>query len=473
MNEEQPTNAEAQSSENQASDSNTSWNSLTKIKFDPDHAAQLQLSEAGDNFGPGRQDKNVTIKAGGQEKRSSSIMLGKNEAGYNLDDSTYISAADVEQTITDALADNEGDAQLVDIRQQPPRPVSPAEAVSEISSDIGQEHSSITISKNENITNQDARNAEVSLPGTEERNLKGVLMLGNENIEFADGEYLSQAATIKALEDYMIATPEATSEADELPAETVVYISPEAQGVTKSAISERAKKIKRAVATTAATLIMMASIIGTSGDAQAENSKFDPHINNEVTSSQTIEDIAQEEANKNEITTPTTDRTVEDTTKSIRKTEEARKFQGVDIGDIYEIPDGVKVHESSDYQYDGANNIGTIGSEALPDQDYTIQGFSILDPDTHEVVTDNVTWEEGTNLGEYLEKVSKRTGVPVEKLEQGTKIHVGHGESSAGWVDYEDIIDKAVDADNHLTGGEEETFSQNNIVFYDGGENHE
>lgn len=383
---------------------------LEKIKFDPDKANQLKLEAAGDSFGPGREDKNVTIVTNGKEKRTSSIMLGKNEAGYNLDDDTYINEEDAQKTFSDALYEAGDNAKIV--RMEPPAELSPEEASSEIISNINQEHSSITISENEKIQGQDALNAEVNIPGTEEKDLKGVLMLGKEKIDFADGEYISEKAFKEAIDNYMVSTPEST----EKPSEKVAYISPEAQGSAKFSIGERAKK---AAAIFALATVLFLSTAASINNGQAERPSLDKTIN------------------------PHPIETIEERIDDTQEIE--NRLQGVNIGDVYEIPDGVKVHESSDYQNGGANEIGTIGNEVLPDQDNTIQGFSILDPETHTVIADNVTWKPGTNLGEYQEEISKKTGVPLEKIKAETKIHVGHENSSAGWVDYNDIVNQSVE----------------------------
>lgn len=157
---------------------------------------------------------------------------------------------------------------------------------------------------------------------------------------------------------------------------------------------------------------------------------------------------AQPEGSSIRRTEKTSSEIAQGETESARKEVES-KIKGVNIGSIYTLPNGIYVHESEDYDYGGANAIGMTGSELLQDPNFTIQSFSILDPETHAVIAENVTWEEGTNLGQFLEHVSERTGKPVEELTQGTKIHIGYGDKFAGWADYQDIVNKEVERMNN------------------------
>ncbi len=53
----------------------------------------------------------------------------------------------------------------------------------------------------------------------------------------------------------------------------------------------------------------------------------------------------------------------------------------------------------------GVNVEGEVG-HTLGAGDYTVEEYSVPNPETHQAVTDDVTWEQGKKLDEHLEEIA-------------------------------------------------------------------
>ena len=63
----------------------TEWDSMKKIKFDPEKASRLKLASAGNSFGEGRDDRNASVAPPeGEFSRTSAITTAMlcNSARY-------------------------------------------------------------------------------------------------------------------------------------------------------------------------------------------------------------------------------------------------------------------------------------------------------------------------------------------------------------------------------------------------------
>jgi hypothetical protein len=409
----------------------TSWDSLRNIEFDSSKVDKIVLSDSGDKFGAGRNDKDVVVEDDeGNSKRTSSIMMGKKET--SLEDGTYINAEGFKSQLSEQFGSQPEGTTVM--RMEPPKEMTISEAASEIVEKAQEASSSLVVENNDKIANQDGRSVYQKEAGSTVEQRKGIFMLGNNKIEFSNGEYISEKTVREALSNYMFKTKEKPEEEWD-----VVYYPPtNMPEEVKDSSNDRRRKLLAALLLATA-LGAVGSIVSSSEDVLAANNiVLDPNpiVSEEEAPQNPVDDLFEDEEKGDEIIDE--DQVREDYEKQL---------QGVDIGDTFNIPSGVLVHESSDYQHGGKNAIGVVFNvqDEAAGKDYTIQSFSVLDPVTHEVINDNVTWTEGTNLGEHLEAISARTGHSVKDLAENTKIHIGEGESHFGWADYSDIVNLGVE----------------------------
>ena len=375
-------------SSHEANEEAQKWESLTKLKFDPKEASRVEVKSAGNVFGEGRDDRSVSVASPeGEFHRSSSIMFGKTEKGENFANARYISADDIRAQIDAQIAESEG-AQLVDTSYEPPRPVTTEEAMAGISEKVKEGSDAINLSEM-SVNNASAKRIEV-VDAEGETKANSVLIY-NKEVEISDGEYLSEKGVKEALKTYMIGT--------EAPAKSVAVKEP----------VDRSFKFSKKIAAVALAALLFFSFTGDKG-ADAKDGVPIGSTNDSVV--ELVSDI-------------------------VDQVEVDKQGSGIKIGDKYYISDGVEAHRSSDYQYGGED-----GAISLDDGEYDIQGFSVQNPKTHEIKES--TWEDGTDLDEFVEKEAEEMGVSPEELEPGVKIHVGKndtpGQGQLGWVDSEDVV---------------------------------
>ncbi len=395
------------------SDSGGEWKRIEhEIPFDPEKASRIVTSDSGTKYGEGRNDlDNKVFGRGGEGKRTNSFFRGKR--GGRPDPDEFVSMEDLRSQIDESL---QGQPEGTTIeRVSPPGELSSGELIEEIRA--GQKDGA-SIRVEDNPSRGDIKTA--TLFSGDQIDSRTIFILGKNGPEISNGLFLPSGIVVKALENYMFV------ETKEVHPQPTTYISPkEMPAQARENLADRAKRIIPIIALTLS--LLLTSFIPSPAVRAIDNPIPDqPPFGTQIS--------GQIENHDTPIVSP----------EDLQEEAESR-LRGVSIGDTYYMPSGVMVHESSDYQYGGANSVGTIGESAeLPaGTEYTIQSFSVLDPETHEVVDANVTWKEGVALGDYLQEVSERTGYSVEELARGTKIHIGLGsleESQIGWVDYSDII---------------------------------
>ena len=407
----------------------TGWDDLKNIKFNSDTVDKIVLSDSGDKFGAGRHDKDVVVEdSEGNSKRTSSIMIGKKET--SLKDGSYVNVDGFKSQLAEQFAAQPEGTKVV--RMEPPKEMTIEEAASEIVEKTQENSSSLVVNDNEKITNQDGRSVFQKEAGSTVEQRKGVFMLGNNKIEFDNGEYISEKTVREALSNYMFATEKEQKE-------PVVYYSPNNIPPEVAPSSANRRKKLFAALFVALAIGAAASFMGGATAKGIEQANPAPIYEEGEMPHNPVDDLIEDEENQNSEKPSIDEEKV--------KEDYEKQLLGVDIGDTFNIPSGVLLHESSDYQHGGKNAIGAVfnAQDEAAGRDFTIQSFSVLDPVTHEVIAENVTWVKGTNLGEHLESIAAKTGHSVEELAENTKIHIGEGESHFGWADYSDIVNLGVE----------------------------
>jgi len=406
-----PNNFGTQNSENQQT---TGWDELSDVEFKPleikaDNVATIETSD--DPMAEGRQDKRVdVIDSDGVEKRTSNLMLGYNERGIQIGEK-YLSVEDLEKRVADYLESDEDDvAFYVRKDDKEKRFCEPREVVDDIAKQLVESGSKIVLSKNEKVTNQDARNVEVSDENGESQT--GMFMFGNTELQMPNGTYVSKEIVESALGNYLKAIQKEAAVV--VPGETAEQAPDEVQKVVKREKAGRRWIMPIALAT--ATMITIFSGL-TRSEAIAKSST-DADFNLSTTVSQTEQvKMSPEEAYDKVL----------------------NEMLGVSTGETVEVAEGVDYHESSDYAAGGANKMGTFGESLREPGEYTMEYISVLGADGQ---IKSVAYEEGQNLGEFIEMTAEQEGVSPDELT--ALMHLGGPVS--GWVNLADVVNKNLDA---------------------------
>lgn len=405
-----PNNFGVQNGENQQS---TGWDELSDVEFKPleipaDKVAAIETSDA--PMAEGRQDKRVdVVDSEGVEKRTSNLMLGYNEKGIQIGEK-YLSVEDLEKRVADYLESDEDDvAFYVRKDDKEKRFCEPREVVDDIAKQLVESGSKIVLSKNEKVTNQDARNVEVNDENGETQT--GMFMFGNTELRMPNGTYVSADIVEGALGNYLKAVQKEAAVA--APGEQAEQVPDEVQKVVK-----REKGGKRWIVPIALATAMMTTILSGIGSKDVvAKSSTDADFNLSTTVAQTEQvEMTPEEAY---------DKVLND-------------LLGVSTGETVEMADGVEYHESSDYANGGANKTGTFGESLRAPGEYTMEYISVLGADGE---IKNVAYQEGQNLGEFVNETAEKEGVDPSELT--ILIHVGGPVS--GWVNVADVVSKNID----------------------------
>lgn len=429
-------NTEALSDNAEGQVNETEWDSLSKLKFNPKTVSSVEISPAGDKFGEGRDDRDVSVRTSeGSEYKTSSIMFGKKGNGENLENTTYLSSEDIKTQIVDAVSDGKNKS-LVDASYEPPRQVTVDEVMSDVAREALEKNDAIRLNEAE-VNNANAKRLEVV---DSEGNVEGKsFLIFNREAEISDGEYLSEQAVTDALQKYMLAEPKdeavvSTPEEFSVPGvEMNPGLEPQVEPARGKIIyqpSDRSRNLAKKVITAVVTVAMSLSLVASSA----------VYAGNGSVSRDNPQNVAETIIDGMDV--------VKDGVESIDPREIVEQdLLGVSIGDQYNIPNGVEAHLSSDYQHGGED-----GAVDLAGGSYDIQSFSTQDPVSHEIM--ETTWQEGDKLEDFLEKsaqeLSQKHGheVTVQELKDGTKIHVGstdpNGPQRIGWIDYEDIVNNSI-----------------------------
>lgn len=400
-----------QNNENQQG---TDWDELSEVEFKPleikiDNVATIETSD--DPMAEGRQDKRVdVIDSEGVEKRTSNLMLGYNEKGIQIGEK-YLSIEELEKSVADYLESDEDDvAFYVRKDDKEKRFCEPREVADDIARQLTESGSKIVLSKNEKVTNQDARNVEVSDENGETQT--GMFMFGNSEIQMPNGTYVSAENVESALGNYLKAVQKEAVVA--APGEVAEQLPDEERTVVKREKGGRKWAVPIAIATTAVTMLLSGIRSEDASAKTATSADFD--LSTTVSQTQEVE-MTPEEAY---------DKVLND-------------ILGVSTGESMDVAAGVRYHESSDYEAGGANKTGTFGESLRAPGEYTMEYISVLGADGE---IKSVAYQEGQNLGDFIAETAENEGVQPDELT--ALVHLGGPVS--GWVNLADVVSKNVDA---------------------------
>lgn len=350
-----------------------------EIKVQLDNLNKIKISS--DPMGNNRDDRAVHITdSQGNERRTSSIMMGYNKDNIKLDNGEFVSLEELEDAIRKA-AFISGENKTI-MYKPTSKTISVNEFVSGITSILKSKEEIILRGSSPNITNQ--QTAKVFIKGEDENKeySKGVFMLGNNNIALLDGEYVSVDELQKALNDYAFV---------------------EEKKIEEEQLKE-IKKIKN-ITILEKTKIKIWPLIVAAGVALGGSSL---------------------DINMDKITEKP--KTLDTTIEKVIENEEAQDYT---TGEKINVPEGLEYYSNSSRE----NNYrtGQFGGEERSSGEYTLEYFSILDKEGKHKI--KVVYEEGQNLNSVIEEVCKDNNISPDDV--NVMFHIGGPVS--GWISLDDL----------------------------------
>lgn len=376
-------------------------NGLSTIALSP------QEKEA---LGEGRDDRTVYVTPqNGEEKKTSSIMMGYNKQGIELENGEYVNFDEVSEAINKELQTDEPN--IVYVSKKTGKKIAKPEVIEELFKDVIAVSNGLKISEDNSIQNQNTARIAIEEYAKNKEHNKGVMMFGNEGIELPNGDYVLISEIESALENYVRMTPSEIIEIDEPTKGQDPKQKPKKE--EKYRVIDRIKK----------KMTIIPIVIAIAGTL-ATGFKMEPTFTTEVVQNDRTEAIYMVDELHEKSEQELIDEAVE-------------RIQDIKTGDKIQMEEGIEYHESSTYKYGGANKSAEFGGKYREAGEYNVEYISILN-DGKRV---QVKYNEGESLGENLKETADRLGVSISDLE--SYLHIGGPVS--GWVSTDDLVKFQVD----------------------------
>lgn len=361
-------------------------------------------------LGEGRDDRTVHITPqNGEEKKTSSIMMGYNKQGIELENGEYVNFDEVSEAINKELQTDEPN--VVYVSKKTGKKIDKPEVIEELFKDVIAVSNGLKISEDNSIQNQNTARIAIEEYAKNKEHNKGVMMFGNEGIELPNGDYVLISEIESALENYVRMTPSEIIEIDEPTKVQDPKQKPKKE--EKYRVIDRIKK----------KMTIIPIVIAIAGTL-ATGFKMEPTFTTEVVQNDRTEAIYMVDELHEKSEQELIDEAVE-------------RIQDIKTGDKIQTEEGLEYHESSTYKYGGANKSAEFGGKYREAGEYNVDYISILNDG--KIV--QVKYNEGESLGENLKETADRLGVSISDLE--SYIHIGGPVS--GWVSTDDLVKFQVD----------------------------
>lgn len=361
-------------------------------------------------LGEGRDDRTVHITPqNGEEKKTSSIMMGYNKQGIELENGEYVNFDEVSEAINKELQTDEPN--VVYVSKKTGKKIAKPEVIEELFKDVIAVSNGLKISEDNSIQNQNTARIAIEEYAKNKEHNKGVMMFGNEGIELPNGDYVLISEIESALENYVRMTPSEIIEIDEPTKVQDPKQKPKKE--EKYRVIDRIKK----------KMTIIPIVIAIAGTL-ATGFKMEPTFTTEVVQNDRTEAIYMVDELHEKSEQELIDEAVE-------------RIQDIKTGDKIQTEEGLEYHESSTYKYGGANKSAEFGGKYREAGEYNVDYISILNDG--KIV--QVKYNEGESLGENLKETADRLGVSISDLE--SYIHIGGPVS--GWVSTDDLVKFQVD----------------------------
>ena len=361
-------------------------------------------------LGEGRDDRTVHITPqNGEEKKTSSIMMGYNKQGIELENGEYVNFDEVSEAINKELQTDEPN--IVYVSKKTGKKIAKPEVIEELFKDVIAVSNGLKISEDNSIQNQNTARIAIEEYAKNKEHNKGVMMFGNEGIELPNGDYVLISEIESALENYVRMTPSEIIEIDEPTKGQDPKQKPKKE--EKYRVIDRIKK----------KMTIIPIVIAIAGTL-ATGFKMEPTFTTEVVQNDRTEAIYMVDELHEKSEQELIDEAVE-------------RIQDIKTGDKIQTEEGLEYHESSTYKYGGANKSAEFGGKYREAGEYNVDYISILNDG--KIV--QVKYNEGESLGENLKETADRLGVSISDLE--SYLHIGGPVS--GWVSTDDLVKFQVD----------------------------
>lgn len=361
-------------------------------------------------LGEGRDDRTVHITPqNGEEKKTSSIMMGYNKQGIELENGEYVNFDEVSEAINKELQTDEPN--VVYVSKKTGKKIAKPEVIEKLFKDVIAVSNGLKISEDNSIQNQNTARIAIEEYAKNKEHNKGVMMFGNEGIELPNGDYVLISEIESALENYVRMTPSEIIEIDEPTKGQDPKQKPKKE--EKYRVIDRIKK----------KMTIIPIVIAIAGTL-ATGFKMEPTFTTEVVQNDRTEAIYMVDELHEKSEQELIDEAVE-------------RIQDIKTGDKIQTEEGLEYHESSTYKYGGANKSAEFGGKYREAGEYNVDYISILNDG--KIV--QVKYNEGESLGENLKETADRLGVSISDLE--SYIHIGGPVS--GWVSTDDLVKFQVD----------------------------
>lgn len=367
-------------------------------------------SQEKEALGEGRDDRTVYVTPqNGEEKKTSSIMMGYNKQGIELENGEYVNFDEVSEAINKELQTDEPN--IVYVSKKTGKKIAKPEVIEELFKDVIAVSNGLKISEDNSIQNQNTARIAIEEYAKNKEHNKGVMMFGNEGIELPNGDYVLISEIESALENYVRMTPSEIIEIEDPTKGQDTKQKPKKE--EKYRVIDRIKK----------KMTIIPIIIAIAGTL-ATGFKMEPTFTTEVVQNDRTEAIYMVDELHEKSEQELTEEAVE-------------RIQDIKTGDKIQMEEGIEYHESSTYKYGGANKSAEFGGKYREAGEYNVEYISIL----HDGKRVQVKYNEGESLGENLKETADRLGVSISDLE--SYIHIGGPVS--GWVSTDDLVKFQVD----------------------------
>ena len=361
-------------------------------------------------LGEGRDDRTVHITPqNGEEKKTSSIMMGYNKQGIELENGEYVNFDEVSEAINKELQTDEPN--VVYVSKKTGKKIAKLEVIEELFKDVIAVSNGLKISEDNSIQNQNTARIAIEEYAKNKEHNKGVMMFGNEGIELPNGDYVLISEIESALENYVRMTPSEIIEIEDPTKGQDTKQKPKKE--EKYRVIDRIKK----------KMTIIPIVIAIAGTL-ATGFKMEPTFTTEVVQNDRTEAIYMVDELHEKSEQELIDEAVE-------------RIQDIKTGDKIQTEEGLEYHESSTYKYGGANKSAEFGGKYREAGEYNVDYISILNDG--KIV--QVKYNEGESLGENLKETADRLGVSISDLE--SYLHIGGPVS--GWVSTDDLVKFQVD----------------------------
>ena len=368
-----------------------------------------------------RQDKSVVIVDNqGRRKRVSHLAFGYNKKAVKLSDGSFMSADDLLEAMEEAVSKLEPGTVIVDRKGR-------FTSLEELLAVVNQAAGKIVIGRvPEGIRNHGRL---VSVVGANSKTVhrKGTMVIGSKDFDIGEGDYVNLEELMKALEDYVIMSPQKKPVPPVPPVPPIPPEPPKVPEAPEPIIVRVVRKYKNKLSAWLILLALIAVLI--SGFRYRDKFKT---VDIPVEYQQQIIALIERENLQYRIQGMEYEEILETFEQSAK-----RFVSELSTGDTLELREGDELYEHSGL---GGSKV-IIGQGLRQAGEYQITGVSIVyDGQIFAWHVDLDNNNPGVQIGDFINKTCTEHGLDYDKVE--VRLHLGGTKdgSQTGWIDITEVI---------------------------------